>query len=131
MLPAKGAGPILQVNPDQAPAGAGLPKGPGRRVFGTLVPALGIETFGPWLATQNLGPVARFGIAHDDPSLVPPEQCRYDCGVVVPDGWVPNGGALVTELPGGRYAVLNGSLRPPPPTTEQSNRPSTDFLKTL
>lgn len=80
------------------------------RYQGAYGPALGrfwAETFGPWLATQNLGPVARFGIAHDDPSLVPPEQCRYDCGVEVPAGWVPNGGALVTELPGGRYAALD------------------------
>lgn len=79
------------------------------RYQGPYGPALGrfwAETFNPWLATQNLGAVARFGISHDDPSLVPPEQCRYDCGVAVPDDWVPNGPALVTELPGGRYAAL-------------------------
>lgn len=79
------------------------------RYQGAYGPALGRfwgETFGPWLATQNLGAVARFGISHDDPSLVPADQCRYDCGVAVPPGWVPNSGALVTELPGGRYAAL-------------------------
>jgi len=79
------------------------------RYQGAYGPALGrfwAETFNPWLATQNLGPVARFGIGHDDPSLVPPEQCRYDAGMAVPEGWMPNGGAIVTELPGGRYAVL-------------------------
>jgi len=80
------------------------------RYQGPYGPALGrfwAETFNPWLATQNLGPVSRFGIAHDDPSLVPPEQCRYDAGVAVPEVWVPSGGALVTELPGGRYAALD------------------------
>jgi AraC family transcriptional regulator len=80
------------------------------RYQGPYGPQLGrfwAETFNPWLATQNLGGVSRFGISHDDPSLVPPEQCRYDCGVAVPDDWVPNGGALVTELPGGRYAALD------------------------
>lgn len=80
------------------------------RYHGAYGPALGrfwAETFNPWLATQNLGAVSRFGIGHDDPSLVPPEQCRYDCGVAVPDDWVPSGGALVTELPGGRYAALD------------------------
>lgn len=79
------------------------------RYQGPYGPALGrfwAETFNPWLATQNLGPVARFGISHDDPSLVPPELCRYDCGVAVPHDWVPNGGAQVVELPGGRYAAL-------------------------
>ncbi len=80
------------------------------RYHGAYGPALGrfwAETFNPWLATQNLGAVARFGIGHDDPSLVAPELCRYDCGVAVPDNWVPSGGALVTELPGGRYAALD------------------------
>lgn len=80
------------------------------RYHGAYGPALGrfwAETFNPWLATQNLGAVSRFGISHDDPSLVPPAQCRYDCGVAVPDDWIPNGGALVTELPGGRYAALD------------------------
>jgi len=79
------------------------------RYEGAYGPALGrfwAESFNPWLATQNLGAVARFGIGHDDPSLVPPEQCRYDAGVAVPEGWMPNGGAIVTELPGGRYAAL-------------------------
>ena len=80
------------------------------RYQGAYGPALGrfwAEIFNPWLATQNLGAVARFGIGHDDPSLVPPEQCRYDAGMAVPEGWLPNGGALVTELPGGRYAALD------------------------
>lgn len=80
------------------------------RYQGAYGPALGrfwAETFNPWLATQALGPVARFGIGHDDPSLVAPEHCRYDAGVAVPDTWLPNGGALVTELPGGRYAALD------------------------
>jgi len=77
---------------------------------GTYGPDVGrfwAETFNPWLAMQQLGPVARFGIGHDDPGLVPPEQCRYDVGVAVPEGWTPNGGAHLTELPGGRYAVLD------------------------
>lgn len=80
------------------------------RYQGAYGPALSrfwAETFNPWLATQNLGAVSRFGISHDDPSLTPPEQCRYDAGVAVPADWVPNGGALVTELPGGRYAALD------------------------
>jgi AraC family transcriptional regulator len=80
------------------------------RYQGAYGPELGrfwAETFNRWLALQNLGAVSRFGIGHDDPSLVPPEQCRYDAGVAVPADWVPNGGAFVTELPGGRYAALD------------------------
>lgn len=80
------------------------------RYQGAYGPALSrfwAETFDPWLAMQNLGAVSRLGIGHDDPSLTLPEQCRYDAGVAVPADWVPNGGALVTELPGGRYAALD------------------------
>lgn len=80
------------------------------RYQGAYGPELGrfwAETFNPWLKSQNLGPVSRFGLAHDDASLVPPEQCRYDAGVAVPDSWVPNGGALIATLDGGLYAVTD------------------------
>lgn len=80
------------------------------RYQGAYGPELGrfwAQAFNPWLSTQNLGSVARFGISHDDPSLVRPELCRYDAGVAVPEDWLPNSGALVTELPGGRYAALD------------------------
>ncbi|RZJ07288.1 MAG: GyrI-like domain-containing protein [Rubrivivax sp.] len=75
--------------------------------YGAAIGRFWAHTFAPWLDAQNLGTVSCFGLSHDDPCVTPPERCRYDAGVAVPDGWMPNGGALVTELPGGRYAALD------------------------
>ena len=65
------------------------------------------ETYVPWAVMNKLGADhARYGIAHDDPSITAPEQCRYDaCAEVSPDFMVM-GGALKTTIPGGKYAVL-------------------------
>ena len=48
----------------------------------------------------------RYGISHDDPSIVPDEQCRYDACVALPEGFDAPRQMLTTTLPGGRYAVL-------------------------
>lgn len=64
------------------------------------------EVAAPWLATNGLLGRARYGISHDDPSIVEPSKCRYDAGVDVPPGFVATAPALTTVLPGGRYAVL-------------------------
>ena len=46
------------------------------------------------------------GIGHDDPSTTPPERIRYDaCVTVAPDFEAP-GEAMVSEIPGGDYAVV-------------------------
>jgi len=60
----------------------------------------------PWMATDGLMGRARYGISHDDPSVTEPSLCRYDACVQVDEGYVPSGGALITMLPGGRYAVM-------------------------
>ena len=58
----------------------------------------------PWAATHQLLDKPRYGISHDDPGIVQPAKLRYDTCVEVPAGFVPSGGALLTTLPGGRYA---------------------------
>ncbi|MCB1826600.1 MAG: AraC family transcriptional regulator [Candidatus Competibacteraceae bacterium] len=65
------------------------------------------ETYVPWAVMNKLGDDhARYGIAHDDPSITAPEKCRYDaCAEVAPD-FVAMGGALKTTIPGGKYALL-------------------------
>lgn len=45
------------------------------------------------------------GISYDDPSSTPPEQCRYDACIVVPDGFQTEPGIQVRDIPGGKYAV--------------------------
>ena len=60
----------------------------------------------PWMATDGLTGRARYGISHDDPSVTEPSLCRYDACVEVDERYVPSGGALITTLPGGRYAMM-------------------------
>ena len=65
----------------------------------------------PWMKANGLLHNARYGISHDEPSVVAPSKCRYDACVEVPADFALTGNALRTTLPGGRYAVLdfNGS----------------------
>lgn len=60
----------------------------------------------PWMAADGLMAQARYGISHDDPSITEPAQCRYDACVEVTADYVPSRHALITTLPGGRYAVM-------------------------
>jgi AraC family transcriptional regulator len=78
------------------------------RHIGPYGPAVGqfwMQTFVPWMAAHNLFTYPRYGIGHDDPSITPAEKCRYDACVEVPADFVATGQALVTTLPGGRYAL--------------------------
>lgn len=65
------------------------------------------EVYVPWAVMNKLGPNhARYGISHDDPSITAPEQCRYDACAEVSLDFVTTGGALISTIPGGKYAVL-------------------------
>jgi AraC family transcriptional regulator len=76
--------------------------------YGPAVAAFWQNTYKPWAQAQGLGPDhARYGIGHDDPSLTPPAQCRYDAATEVPADYNPSGGAAKMLLPGGLYAVLD------------------------
>jgi len=47
------------------------------------------------------------GIAQDNPEATPPESCRYDVCIVVPDDYaIADTDINEAELPGGRYAVF-------------------------
>jgi AraC family transcriptional regulator len=60
----------------------------------------------PWLAANNLYGNQCYGIAHDNPDITEPAQCRYDACVTLPEGYVVPRDMLSTTIPGGRYAVL-------------------------
>jgi DNA gyrase inhibitor GyrI len=47
------------------------------------------------------------GIPRDDPSTVPPDQCRYDAAIVVKDDLELDGAVDSGHLRGGRYAVFD------------------------
>lgn len=47
------------------------------------------------------------GISQDNPTVTPPENCRYDVGIVVSEHFTTTDTDLsLAELPGGRYAVF-------------------------
>jgi AraC family transcriptional regulator len=80
------------------------------RTIGPYGPALGRfvgEVFMPWLRAQGLERRGWYGVTHDDPSITAPEKCRFDACVAVPEGYTPSGQAMLTTLPGGRYAVAS------------------------
>lgn len=74
--------------------------------YGEPISRFWMEQVAPWMATDGLMGQARYGISHDDPSITDPALCRYDACVEVASGYTPSGSALITTLPGGRYAVM-------------------------
>ncbi len=79
---------------------------PYRGPYGPSVTEFWTKVFYPWAHMHGLLNRPRYGISHDDPDLVAPEQCRYDACVEVDEDFQPQGGAFKTVIPGGRYAVL-------------------------
>jgi AraC family transcriptional regulator len=60
----------------------------------------------PWMVANNLLGQPRYGISHDDPTVVAAGQCRYDAGCEAPLSPVVMGDSHKTNIPGGRYAAL-------------------------
>jgi AraC family transcriptional regulator len=59
----------------------------------------------PWMVSNDLLGLTRYGISHDDPGVTAPEQCRYDAAVELTASLAAPGRAAITTLPGGKYAV--------------------------
>lgn len=48
-----------------------------------------------------------YGIAHDNPQITPPDQCRYDaCIVLTTKQLSEQNGVLLGEITGGKYAIF-------------------------
>lgn len=48
-----------------------------------------------------------YGIAHDNPQMTPPEECRYDACIVLTATQLPEkNGVQLGEITGGKYAVF-------------------------
>jgi AraC family transcriptional regulator len=74
--------------------------------YGEPISRFWMQQVAPWMAADGLMGQARYGISHDDPSITEPAQCRYDACVEVASDYTPSAAALITTLPGGRYAVM-------------------------
>jgi len=68
--------------------------------------------FAPWLNANGLLGEPCYGIGLDDPSVTPPEKCRYDACVEVPREFTAGGRVNTAELPGGLYAVTTFQGQP-------------------
>ena len=64
------------------------------------------QRFAAWCAQAGLMQPRRrmFGVCLDDPTITPPEKCRYDCAVEVGADFVPHGEIGIETVAGGRYA---------------------------
>jgi len=73
------------------------------------------QRFAAWCAEAGLMQPRRrmFGVCLDDPTITPPEKCRYDCAVEVGADFVPSGPMGVEvgieTVAGGRYACARFS----------------------
>lgn len=91
------------------------------RQIGPYGPALAQawERIMAWAGKNGLlGPdTAALGVSWDNPSLTPPERCRYDACVVLPQGFAADEQALAQEgiclqsLPAGLYACYRRPIR--------------------
>ena len=63
--------------------------------YGPAISAFWRDTVAPWMQSHGLA----------DASITPPDKCRYDACVALPDGFQAAGRASITTLPGWRYAV--------------------------
>jgi AraC family transcriptional regulator len=77
------------------------------RSIGPYGPAIGRfwEQFNQTREAHGLQGV-RYGIGHDDPSVTPPDKCRYDACIEVADSAAVKPPFSTAQLPGGRYALM-------------------------
>jgi AraC family transcriptional regulator len=74
--------------------------------YGDAVAAFWQRQFQPYMARHGLLERPIYGISHDDPHITEPAKCRYDACVEVDAQHVAGHGALLTQIPAGRYASL-------------------------
>jgi AraC family transcriptional regulator len=86
-----------------------------QRRIGPYGPGIGAfwrETMAPWMQSHGLMEQPCYGVGLDDPVLTPPDKCRYDACVAVPEDFQANGHTTIVVLPGGRYAVARFQGQP-------------------
>ena len=78
------------------------------RRIGPYGPEIGavFERIERWVDSRNLlnEDATILGISWDNPHITPPEKCRYDACVVVPETVKPDGEVGMQDIPAGRFA---------------------------
>ena len=65
-----------------------------------------MENFKIWASNNNLLDTGTiYTIAHDNPEIVPPQNCRYDVCITISNDYVIDNLVNETELDGGDYAI--------------------------
>jgi len=61
-----------------------------------------------WASAKNLLTHSSIlvSISHDNPETTPPEQCRYDSGIVIADDYPIDSLVNEAQLIGGKYAIF-------------------------
>lgn len=57
-------------------------------------------------ANRLLDSAVLFAVAQDNPDTTPPEKCRYDACLVIPDDYPPDDSVCEGKLPGGKYLMF-------------------------
>jgi AraC family transcriptional regulator len=66
-----------------------------------------------WAAPRNyVGAGKILAIYWDNPDVTPPERCRFDACIIVPDGAIPEGTVYIQTIRGGPYAVCHFESSP-------------------
>lgn len=66
-----------------------------------------------WAIPRNyVGARKILAIYWDNPEVTPPERCRFDACIIVPDGTVPEGPVYIQTVRGGPYAVCHFESSP-------------------
>ncbi|MGW8113984.1 AraC family transcriptional regulator [Caproicibacterium sp. NSD3] len=68
-----------------------------------------MKKFKEWAKANGLFTASAviLGISQDNPAVTPPESCRYDVGIVIPEQFTTTDTDVnVAELSGGKYAVF-------------------------
>jgi len=65
-----------------------------------------------WAGPRNyVGPEKVLGIYWDNPEVTPPEKCRFDACIIVPEGTVPEGSINIQTISGGPYGVCHFEIK--------------------
>jgi AraC family transcriptional regulator len=65
-----------------------------------------------WAGPRGLANTGKFlGVCWDDPSITPPDKCRYDACITVPKDTATEGPVTTQTIPGGSYAVYHCEVR--------------------